>query len=218
MKNKKDIAFNDLKEKILTGTFPPGKWITEREVGEMYNISRTPVREVLWNLCNLYILETHAEHGYQVKKFSLEDIIELYNARQAIEGTCARFACSSADADYIPRLIKIREELELLDAVKNPEEGDLIGNKVHEFVIEKARNSYLTDFSNKFSSLSIMMRNVVKVYSNIEKTARIQHIEIIDALLARDCNRSERAMINHLQTTCKDTVSNCCNYLLGGRL
>lgn len=207
---KKKEVFEDMKNKIITGELAPGEWLTERELVEIYGISRTPVREVLWNLASAYLVNIVPDHGYQVRLFSLDEVIEIYNARQAIEGTCSRLACSSTDSDYMDRLLDIESELKALDAEKDPEKGDLIGNKVHEFVIEKSRNNYLIDFNKKVSSVSDFTRNILKRDGVAEAKAKFDHLEIIEALKNRDSQGAEAAMIKHLRESCKDAISNYC--------
>jgi DNA-binding GntR family transcriptional regulator len=43
----KDELYNELKMKIFNEEIPPGTWLVEREISEKYNVSRTPVREIL---------------------------------------------------------------------------------------------------------------------------------------------------------------------------
>ncbi|HCJ94023.1 MAG TPA: GntR family transcriptional regulator, partial [Sphaerochaeta sp.] len=86
---KKNEVFEDLRNRIVSGEFAPGDWLVERELSEMYGISRTPIREVLGKLSNLCIVEMQSSKGYQVKRLNLAEIIEIFNAREAIEGISA---------------------------------------------------------------------------------------------------------------------------------
>jgi DNA-binding GntR family transcriptional regulator len=212
---KKEQVLEDLKNKIVSGEITPGSWLTEREIGEAYNISRTPVREILWNLANLNIIEDEGDRGYRVIKYSIDDIIEVFNARKAIEGECARLACHSNDADYASRIEAL--QLELLSAREDEDPARLveIGSKVHEFIQEKANNRYLTAFNTRIFSLVAILRNTAKVYRDIEKESKLGHQEILEALAARDSNRCANVMRAHLQATCVAIVQFGCNHLLG---
>jgi DNA-binding GntR family transcriptional regulator len=212
---KKDDVLEDLKQKIATGEIAQGAWISEREIGEMYQISRTPVREILWNLVSLNMIETAGDRGYRVIKYTIEDIIEIFNARKAIEGECARLACQSADPDYESRVQALKEELQAASEEEDPARLVAIGTKVHRFIQEKAGNRYLNAFNKRICSLVGIIRNTTKGYRSIEQQSRVGHREILDALEKRDGIRCAQAMRKHLHATCVAMVEYDCNVLLG---
>jgi DNA-binding GntR family transcriptional regulator len=212
---KKDDVLEDLKKKIVSGEIAPGSWITEREIGEMYQISRTPVREILWNLATLNIVEAAGDHGYRVIKYTIEDIIEVFNARKAIEGECARLACLSSDSDYDSRVKALQEELFAADPGEDPAKLVEIGSKVHQFIQEKANNRYLSAFGIRIYSLVGIIRNTTKAYAAIEDESKRDHLRILEALAARDGLRCAQAMRQHLHSTCVAIVKFDCNNLLG---
>jgi DNA-binding GntR family transcriptional regulator len=212
---KKEQVLNDLKNKIVSGEIIPGSWLTEREICEKYKISRTPVREILWNLANLNIIEAAGDRGYRVLKYSIEDIIEVFNARKAIEGECARLACLCTDSDYMHRVETLMEELVSARENEDPAKLVEIGSRVHQFIQEKAHNRYLSAFNTRIFSLVAILRNTTKAYIAIEKESKLGHQEILDALAARDSLKCSRAMRSHLQTTCVAIVQSGCNHLLG---
>lgn len=213
--SKKEDVLEDLKRKIVSGEIAPGSWITEREIGEIYAISRTPVREILWNLATLNIIEAAGDRGYRVIKYTIEDIIEVFNARKAVEGECARLACLSTDSDYDSRVKGLMEKLLAIKPEEDPAKLVEIGSKVHHFIQEKANNKYLTAFNIRIYSLVGIIRNTTKAYASIENESMLGHLEILEALAARDGIRCSRAMRKHLHSTCVAIVKFDCNNLLG---
>lgn len=212
---RKDDVLEDLKTKIVSGQIAPGSWLTEREIAEMYSLSRTPIREILWNLANLNVIEAAGDRGYRVIKYSIENIIEVFNARKAIEGECARLACLSSDSDYEVRVEALQEELLTAKEDEYPARLVEIGSKIHEFILEKANNRYLYAFNTRIFSLVGILRNTTKAYIAIEKESRIAHQEILEALAARDSTGCAKAMRHHLHSTCVAIVKFDCNNLLG---
>jgi DNA-binding GntR family transcriptional regulator len=213
--SKKDDVLEDLKKKIVAGEITPGSWITEREIGEMYAMSRTPVREILWNLATLNIIEAAGDRGYRVIKYTIEDIIEVFNARKAIEGECARLACLSSDVDYASRVQSLQEELSSTEAGEDPARLIEIGSRVHQFIQEKANNRYLSAFNIRIYSLVGIIRNTTKAYVAIEDESKLGHQKILEALAARDGLLCAQAMRQHLHSTCVAVVKFDCNNLLG---
>ncbi|MDC7235411.1 MAG: GntR family transcriptional regulator [Spirochaetales bacterium] len=212
---KKEKAFEDLKDRIVSGEIAPGSWLTEREISTKYNLSRTPIREILWNLANLNIVEAVGDRGYRVVKYSINDIIEVFNARKAIEGECARLACLSTDQDYSSRIEELRKELMKAKDDEDPVRMVEVGSSVHRFIQEKANNRYLSAFNTRIYSLVAIIRNTTKSYLAIEKESWIGHRDILDALAERDSMKCARTMRAHLQSTCVAFVKLGCNNLLG---
>lgn len=213
--SKKDEVLEDLKQKIVSGEIAPGSWISEREIGEMYRISRTPVREILWNLATLNIIEAAGDRGYRVVEYTIEDLVEIFNARKAIESECARLACRSKDADYESRVAELQEELRSASEDEDPARLVEIGVKIHRFIQEKAGNRYLSAFNKRIYSLVGIIRNTTKGYPPIERQSKMGHQEILDALEARDGIRCAQAMRKHLHATCVAMVEYDCKTLLG---
>lgn len=212
--NKNEVL-EDLKNRILSGDIPAGTWLTERELCEEYGISRTPVREVIWNLIQMNIVEGVSERGNRVRTFSINDIIEVFNAREAIEGECARLACLSVDADYLGRIEELEAELRALSPEKDARKCVEVGIKVHAFIQEKANNRYLCEYSDRIRTVTSIIRNITAEYGNIEEESLKDHLQILGTLKNRDGNASAQAMRSHLHRTCRDIVTRCCNNLLG---
>lgn len=213
---KKNEVFDDLRNRIVSGEFAPGDWLVERELSEMYGISRTPIREVLGKLSNLCIVEMQSSKGYQVKKLNLAEIIEIFNAREAIEGISARFACYSKNPNFKSTINELRLKLEALDLQHDGKEGVTVGNQLHNFIIAEANNRYFSEFADKLSALMSLTRNITMNFSRIEEKSRADHLAILNALEERDGEKCEHLMREHLRATCKAIADNYYSHLVGG--
>lgn len=212
---KKEQIIEDIKNRIVTGQIPQGAWLTERGLCEEYGISRTPVREIIWNLSQLNVVEITAERGCMVRKFSVNDIIEVYNAREAIEGECARLACLSRDNDLDGRIAELKKKLESLSAYEDVKACMAVGQKVHHLLLEKANNRYLETFNQSIVTVTGIIRNMTSAHEELEEQSRLGHIEILDALARRDENACAEATRRHLRNACKAMVAYSCNQMLG---
>jgi DNA-binding GntR family transcriptional regulator len=65
----------------------------EREKSEKYSISRTPVREILRPFVSDGFIELQQGKGYSVIQLSLERIVKVFQAREAVEGMVAYLSC-----------------------------------------------------------------------------------------------------------------------------
>jgi len=213
MKNNK--IYTDIKYKILDEEFRPGQWIVERELCNEYGISRTPLREALQRLVSEGFLSLQRSKGYLVNKLSTEEIIKIFQAREAVECMLASLACHNATDDFIARLKELEKELEIIDIEQNSENGTVIGSKLHSLIAKTANNPILYEYYQKLKDLSTLTRNISKRSIEIEKKSKDEHIELIRALIDRDENSSKTCMRNHLRSTCQRLVETFISDLKG---
>ena len=202
MRNKNTI-YKGLKKEIMSGKLLPGNNLVEREISNEYSISRTPVREVLWRLASDGLLEQESTGGYIVKKVSLEEIFNIFQSREAIEGMAARLACQKGDDNFFSNIKEIRERINEIDIEKNSEEGVFFGRKLHDLIITTADNAFLSEFYNKLRDLAALTRNITQRSVLIEKKSQESHLVIINSLEEKDEEKSEYHMREHLRITCR---------------
>ncbi|MGB9789478.1 GntR family transcriptional regulator [Thermotoga caldifontis] len=202
----KEKIYLDLREKILSEEIKPGEWIVERKLTEVYGVSRTPIREVLRMLMEDGLIELNGKKGYTVRKLTLEDFVEIYTAREAIEGAAARLACRNRNEELIQKLQKLKQELELVDIDSDPAKGVALGRQLHDLLIEYSGNRILKKFYEKLRLLTNMTRNITKRSVDIEKKSRDEHIQIIEAVLKGDETEAEDLLRKHLRRTLSSVI------------
>src|SRR5512136_2390536 len=104
----KQAVYEDIKQQIIKEKLAPGQWLIERELCETYRISRTPIREILWKLTADGFLEQEANRGFVVRRLGLEQIFEIFQTREAIEGMAARLACLRGDEAFRSMMREIK--------------------------------------------------------------------------------------------------------------
>ena len=81
----REIAYEVLKNAIVTGEIPAGERIVETDYAERLHISRTPLREALRKLERDGLVEYVLRRGVVVRAFTIEDVDEIYTIRNALE-------------------------------------------------------------------------------------------------------------------------------------
>ena len=203
---KKQIAYQNLKQRILKEELAPGQWLVERDICRDYEISRTPVREILRMLVTDGIVTLEPSKGYLLRKLNLEEIVEIFQAREAIEGTAARLACIKGDESFFSQIAELGEKFESLDIKNDSSLGVATGNELHDAIIEAADNKLLSEFYQKLRNLLTLIRNITKKSVEIEMNSRNGHLAITKAVQERNEIKSEQYMREHLSTTCRSLV------------
>lgn len=79
-------------EGIVAGKYERGMRLRERELSELYNVSRIPVREAIQRLEQDGFVATFPRRGAVVRQLTLTDVNELFDVRLCLETFAARMA------------------------------------------------------------------------------------------------------------------------------
>jgi GntR family transcriptional regulator, rspAB operon transcriptional repressor len=112
--NNKDYSYRVIKEAIMTLELKPGQGISEVELAEALNISRTPIREVMAKLREEHLVEVLPQVGTYVSKIKSQLIEEAAFMRFTLEKEVLKLACDALPRDMIFDLKKnvlLQEEL-----------------------------------------------------------------------------------------------------------
>ncbi|AKE92035.1 MULTISPECIES: GntR family transcriptional regulator [Rhodococcus] len=83
--------YSELRTRIISGRYAPGALLVPATVGEELGVSRTPIREALIRL-ELEGLVTKVSRGFVIRERSPEEILDICEARIALESVVARSA------------------------------------------------------------------------------------------------------------------------------
>lgn len=85
-----DIAYEQISRAMLSGDIKSGSRLVMDQLATELDISRTPVRDALLRLEREGLIEPSGRRGYVVREPSRDEALQLYEAREAVEGFAAR--------------------------------------------------------------------------------------------------------------------------------
>ena len=89
-----------IREKILSGAYPPGAALRQDGIAAEYGTSKIPVREALVQLRSEGLVDIYVHRGFQVRALSRREAQEVFRLRLSIEpAAVAHGARAAADAD-----------------------------------------------------------------------------------------------------------------------
>lgn len=97
-------SYNLVKERILHLELKPGTKISEKEIADELQVSRTPVREAFMKLAEEELLEIIPQSGTIVSHINLEHVEEGRFMREKMEKEIVTLACISFPEEYVFRL------------------------------------------------------------------------------------------------------------------
>jgi len=89
-----DQLLDALQAAIVEGDLQPGEKLREPDLASRYGTSRGPLRDALRRLEARRLVSTTPNAGARVVSLSMNQLIELYEVREALEGMTCRLASS----------------------------------------------------------------------------------------------------------------------------
>ena len=102
----------EIKIKILTGQLRNGQRIVEQTLCDHYQISRTPIREILRKIEAEGLIETIPNRGAFVKGFTSQNIDDFFYLKSLMEVQCVRWAIERITDEELETLEEIFEFME----------------------------------------------------------------------------------------------------------
>jgi len=127
-----------LREKILRAEFVPGEKINEKEIAEMYQVSRGPVREALRQIEEEGLVTYTSQKGCVVKVLTYEEMSELYLIRSTLEELAVKIFDGKMSREGLYKLQSAVDDIE-----RNAEKKDLYeiiaaDERFHSAIVEEA--------------------------------------------------------------------------------
>ena len=139
-----DVVTQILYDEIVVLDIPPASKLNINQIATDLGISRTPVVEAINRLQAIGFVDTrpHAS-GFYVTDMNLRDMIDLYDARTAIECEAAALCADKASPEAIAQLDSLATEFKKavprMDG-KRLKETDM---PFHKLIVESSGNKYL---------------------------------------------------------------------------
>lgn len=203
-----DRVFEELQEAIVTGGIAPGTKITEPGLAKEYGISRGPLREAMRRLEGRHLVTRIPHVGARVVSLSLDELLELYEVREAMEGMACRLAARQMPQEEIDGLKALLEKHESQAELQQnlayyQKEGDL---DFHYRIVNGSGNRKLSELlCGELYYLVRMYRYRFSATSGRPKRAFQEHYRIVDAIEQRDEELAEMLMRRHIRAS-RDNV------------
>jgi DNA-binding FadR family transcriptional regulator len=210
-----DRIYSDILNSIMEGEFKEGdRLLTEHALAERFATSRPTVREALARLRADGIIVTRRGSGTtvgrrpdpDVRRFApletLSDIRRCYEFRVVTEAGAAELAALKADDNDILAIQQAFDELERV--VETQGIGAKDDFAFHLAIARASKNQFfitVLSFIEEQVVFSMNLSRNLSLVKTIERQRLVQaeHLEVLEAIRARDPARAGRAMRAHLE-------------------
>ncbi|WP_030743207.1 GntR family transcriptional regulator [Streptomyces sp. NRRL F-5135] len=189
-----------IRQGILEGRTGPGTVLIPSALSAQYNVSRTPVREALIRLEQDGLVE-QATRGYVVRTRTPEEILQICEARIALEATMAQAAAVRRTELDLARLVHVHEATA---ATTDPVELRTLNSEWHVVLRDAGHNPTISELMERLDAQ-------LKAYDSYTAPATdlpdnlsqivAEHDGILDAVSRRDAAAARDRMVAHQSRT-----------------
>jgi DNA-binding GntR family transcriptional regulator len=187
-----------IRDDILNGEFPHGQRLLETSLATRYGVSRTPVREALVALQQDGLIE-RVDNGFRVRTGTPDDVMEIYEARIALESVAAAAAARRHTDLDIVRLRACHEGALESAAAGEERAGHEANSDWHVALWQAAHNATIAGTMTRWmAQLRIYDQGPPGSTEDLTATAH-DHGAILEAISAGDAERAGALMTEHLE-------------------
>lgn len=171
--------------------------LDERQLAQDFGVSRTPVREAMAQLEREGFVRSVPRRGVYIVRKTRKEVIEMITAWAALESMAARLITKNASHEEIAALRRMFATFENGELRAHLDEYSEANIEFHQTIIRTSGNSVLISLAeNLFTHMRMIRRKTIGEKDRVEKSIR-DHMNIIEALEARDTERAEDLVRNH---------------------
>ena len=193
-----DLVVERLRDLIVEGRLEPGAKLNERELCQLLDVSRTPLREALKVLAAESLIEIHPNRGAVVSRLSVEDIQDTFELIGALEAFAGELACARMSPEELDEINALHGEMVACRG-RNDLPGYYRRNQaIHDKIVDCARNAALqktySSANRRIQALRFRSNVVVEKWDR----AVVDHERMLRALEARDAAALAAILRGHL--------------------
>lgn len=179
----------------------PGAMVSELSLAAEIELGRTPVHEAVARLVVDRLVKVLPRRGLMIASIGLEEVREIFEAREAIECGNAYFAVQHATVAELAALRRLVEQAESareeIDVQRFLDDDQLI----HRFLASCVHNSLLQDATDQILMHSLRFWRFYFARYHVAESTLIPHQALLAALEQRDAQGAYMAMREHIRTS-----------------
>jgi len=191
-------AYGHLKRKIIEAQMPPGSVISESQLMEEFSLGRTPIREAIKKLQMEDLVMVTPRKGMFVADIAVTDLLQIFEVRIELEAFAAVLAVQRITD------VEIEKLEELVSAYQKADHSDKdylinLDKEFHSMIAKATHNKFLIKELAYYYSHSMRIWHIALTYARPDEIDVVAHVEILEAIKARDAEKAGQRMRKHVQ-------------------
>lgn len=202
-----DQVFEKLENDIIQGVYPRGEILTELKLVDQLGVSRTPIRDALRRLEQERLIEDTGK-GSRVVGITEEDLEDIMNIRQRIEGLAAYYAAKNMTPEGLAELTHIVDLQDFYYDKGDAEQLRQVDEQFHDLICYLSKRTVIMDTLIPLHRKTRRYRRISMEDWSRTVNTRKEHKAIFDAMASGDADLAESLMAKHIENAKK--------HMLGG--
>jgi DNA-binding GntR family transcriptional regulator len=186
---------------IIDLRLKPGMMVDELSLAAEIGLGRTPVHEAVARLVIDRLVTVLPRRGLMIAPIGLEQVREIFEAREVIECGNAYFAVQHASDEELEELSRLveaaedaREETNVLRFLEDDQ-------RIHRFLAHMVRNSFLQDAADRILLHNLRFWRFYFTTRRAQPGTLVSHRPLLVALTMRDAHEALEAMREHIHAS-----------------
>jgi DNA-binding GntR family transcriptional regulator len=195
----KDQAYERIKYRLLNNDYPPGTFLSERQLAQYLGMSKTPVKAALERLESEGLISVSPQQGIVVRELSVREIADLYEIRSALESYVLRTLAGNLSAEQTARIranLQAQARLRGTEDVAKCVEVDAVFHM--QFVEFLGNAEILRVIVQLREKMQRIVTQVFRLAPARMDTSYSEHTVIATAVIDGDGARAAELIANHL--------------------
>lgn len=197
--NGRQYAYRTLYENIMALRFPPGMTLSDADLSDALQISRTPIREAIVSLVESKLVEVYPQRGSIVSRIDLDAVEEGVFLRFNTERAILQEAIKKADGEDLSRLYdNLKQQKEALDT-EAPDAYMDLDNRFHHLLYLTAEKPWTWTAVMRIVTHQDRVRRL-QVHQGTQAlwTAYEEHTALFHAIMSRSDKNMDEFLYEHL--------------------
>ncbi|MEM7507967.1 MAG: GntR family transcriptional regulator [Pseudomonadota bacterium] len=196
MSKRVDTLRDTLEEEIVTGLLQPGDRLEEVALANRFGVSRTPIREALFQLAAAGLIESRSRRGTFVAEIGPRRLLEMFDVMAEFEAMCAQLAARRATEDD---LIAIKDAHKACQQAVSDRDTYYYENEdFHARIRQASHHSFLIEQADALQKRLKPYRKAQLRARDRVMTSFREHTAIVLAIEEGDAERAAAAMRDHV--------------------
>jgi DNA-binding GntR family transcriptional regulator len=193
-------AYNQIKSMIIDQNLKPGSKIYQEMLAENLGISRTPLVNALKKLEQEHLIIAIPRRGFYTRHFSKEEMINIFELREVLEGLAARRAAIRISDNQIQKLGKYFRNFKTFQDDGIVEKYAKEDRRFHDFLINIGGDDLMSNILETYNVITFSY--LVKFRGGLVRPPQEtlpEHLAIIKAIVKKDPEMAEQAVRLHFK-------------------
>lgn len=191
------VVQQEIERAILAGEFVPGAKLNEAALALRLGVSRGPVREAFRMLDEAGLVRTEKNRGVFVRDIPIDEAIEIYELRAAMEESVGRRLAERMDAAQRDEARSLVHAMEAAVQARDAHAYHRLNLQFHDRLVEMAGNRKLTSIYRKLVKEIALFRRLNLADERQLPASAQAHWDMLQAIDSRDPDIAGRALFDH---------------------